>query len=72
MVGPCPLGPKEIAGLLVSPDKAYKLLTDHLITGEPLMSEPAQEKRFQVKPCIHINLIGLVGRLYLKHFLDVT
>ena len=23
-----------------------KLLTDHLITGEPLMSEPAQEKWF--------------------------
>ena len=26
----------------------------------------------QVQPPIHINLFGLVGWLYLKHFLDVT
>ena len=26
--------PKEIDGLLVPPDKAYMVLTDHLITGE--------------------------------------
>ena len=32
-MGPCPLGPKEIDGLLVPPGKAYTLLTDHLITG---------------------------------------
>ena len=31
--GPRPMGPKEIDGLLVPPDKAYTLLTDHLITG---------------------------------------
>ena len=31
--GPCPLGPKEIDGLLVPPGKASSLLTDHLITG---------------------------------------
>ena len=31
----------EIDGLLVSPGKASNHLTDHLITGEPLMSEPA-------------------------------
>ena len=27
------VGPKEIDGLLVSPGKAYTLLTDYLITG---------------------------------------
>ena len=42
-MGPCPLGPKEIDGLLLPPGKAYTLLTDsgkaytlltdHLITG---------------------------------------
>ena len=32
-MGPCPLGPKEIDGLLVPPGKAYTLLTDRLITG---------------------------------------
>ena len=36
--GPCPLGPKEIYGLIVTPDKAYTLFTDHLITGLPLRS----------------------------------
>ena len=30
--GPHPLGPKEIDGLLVPPDKVFTLLTDHLIT----------------------------------------
>ena len=58
--GPCPLGPKEIDGVLVHPDKAYML-----------KSEPAQEKWFQVKPPIHTSLISLVRWLYLKHFLDV-
>ena len=32
-VGPRPLGPEVIDGLLVPPGKAYTLLTDHLITG---------------------------------------
>ena len=32
----------EIDGLLVPPGKAY-LLTDQLITGSPLRSEPAKE-----------------------------
>ena len=45
-MGPCPLGPKEIDGLLVPPGKAYSLLTDHLITGKPLRFEPAQENWF--------------------------
>ena len=40
----CGLG--EIDGLLVSPGKASKVLTNHLITGRPLKSEPAQEKWF--------------------------
>ena len=30
-----PLGPKEIDGLHVLPGTTYKLLTDHLITGDP-------------------------------------
>ena len=33
MIGPRPLGPKEIDGLLVPRGKAHTLLTDHLITG---------------------------------------
>ena len=32
-MGPRPLGPKEIYGLLVFAGKAYTLLTDHLNTG---------------------------------------
>ena len=31
----CPLGPKEIDGLLVPPGKAYTLLTYHLIISSP-------------------------------------
>ena len=38
------LGPKEIDGLLVSSGEVFTLLTDHLITGQPLRSESAQEK----------------------------
>ena len=59
--------PKQLDGLLVPPGKAYMLLTDHLITGLPLRSEPAQNKWtvVQVEPSIHISLIGFVGWLYL-------
>ena len=32
-MGPCPLGRKEIDGLLVPPGDAYMLLTGHMITG---------------------------------------
>ena len=35
---------EKIDGLLVRLGKASNLLTEHLITGLPLMSEPAQEK----------------------------
>ena len=45
-MAPANLGLGEIGGLLVPPGKASNLLTDHLITGSPLMSEPAQEKWF--------------------------
>ena len=62
--GPRPWGPKEIDGLLVSPGKAFSLMTDHLITGYPLRSELAQEKWFQVKPSIPISLFGLVGWIF--------
>ena len=59
------LGAKEIDGLLVHPGKAYTLLTDHLITGEPLWSELAQNV-VQVIPSIRISIFGLVGWLYFK------
>ena len=38
------VGPKEIDGMIVRPVIAYTLLTDILITGKRLWSEPAQEK----------------------------
>ena len=43
---PAHWGLGEIDGLFVPPGKASKLLTDHLITGKPLKSEPAQKKWF--------------------------
>ena len=46
-VGPHSLGPKETDGLLVPPGKDYTILTDHLNTGKPLWSEPAQGKWFK-------------------------
>ena len=62
-MGPCTLGPKEIDGLLELPGKACRLLTDHLINGYQLRSEPAQEK--WLSQTIHtFRLIGLVGWLY--------
>ena len=48
-----PLGPKEIEWLLVPPGKAYRTLTDHLISSKPLWFELAQEKWFKSNhPCI--------------------
>ena len=69
-MGPRPVRPKYINGLLVQSGKAYMLPTDHLITGKPLRSEPAKKEWFQVKPS-NICVIGLVGWLYLKPFLEV-
>ena len=43
---PAHWGLGEIDGLLVPPGKASNPLTIHLITGQLLMSEPAQEKWF--------------------------
>ena len=42
---PAHWGLRKIDGLLVPPDKASNLLTDHL-TNWPLMDNPAQEKWF--------------------------
>ena len=42
-MGPCPLEPKEIDGLLVLLGKA-SLLTGHQITGKLVSSEPAPGK----------------------------
>ena len=47
ILGPRQNWPREIDGLLVPLGKAYRLLTDHLITGKPLRSEPPQKKWFK-------------------------
>ena len=60
---PAHWGLGEIDGLLVPPGKASKLLSDHLITGKSLKSEPAQESGL-VKTSIHMNRIGLLRWLY--------
>ena len=65
--GPHLSWPKEIDGLLVPPGKAYTQLTDHMIPGYPLRSEPVQEKWFQVKTSIHISLVGFFGWIYFKY-----
>ena len=49
----------------------HTLLTDHRIPGQPLRSEPDQEKCFKIKPSIRISRSGLLVWLYLKHCLDV-
>ena len=63
-MGTRPLGPTQIDGLLVPTTTA--LLTDHLIIGKPLWSEPAHNV-VQVIPPIRISIFGLVGWLYFKH-----
>ena len=62
-MGPRPLGPRKMDGLLVPPGKA----ADHLNTGEPLKSKPAQEKWFSQIQSNHpyTCLIGLPGWFYL-------
>ena len=53
-VGPHPVGPKEIDGLLVShAGKALMLLTARLITGKLLRSESAQEKTSGSSQTVH-------------------
>ena len=42
------------------------MLTGYLITGEPLVSELAQEKWFQIEPSAHISPFGFVGWLYFR------
>ena len=65
--GPRPFEPKEIDG---HPGKASSLLTDHLITGLPFRSEHAKEKGFKSNQP-RISLVGLVGMLYFKLFVNV-
>ena len=61
-LGPQPLAPGKIDGLLVPPGKAYQLLTDCLITGKPLIrTESAQKKWFISNHPIIIHLFGLLG-----------
>ena len=62
---PAHWGLREIDGLLVPPGKASNLLNDYLITGQPLLSEPAQEKWFSQTIHTYKSHIGLVGWLYL-------
>ena len=61
----------ETDGPLVPPGKASKLLTNHLITGKPLKSEPAQEKWFSqtihtYKPYWFAWVV-----IFIKHILSV-
>ena len=63
-MGHRPLWPRRNRGVLVSPGKASKLLTDHLITG---LSLP--RKSGLVKPSIHNALLAkLGGYIYEAHF----
>ena len=57
----------EIDGLLVPPGKASKLLADHLITGKPLKSEPAQGKWSSQAIYKHIFLSVCLG-VYIYRF----
>ena len=71
--GPRPPACKETDGLLVSPDKASTLLTDHLIThvlgNSSDLSLPRKSGSSQNHPYLQTILaIGLVGRLYLNTF----
>ena len=63
-MGSCPLGPKD--GLLVPPGKAYMLLTNHLITGQPLAQVSAcPENVAEVKPSIHGWVVILFEALFI-------
>ena len=65
-MGSCPLGPKD--GLLVPPGKAYMLLTNHLITGQPLAQVSAcPENVAEVKPSIHGWVVILFEALFGCH-----
>ena len=59
--------PKEIDGLLVSPGIACTLLSVHrLLVNRSALSLPRKNGSSQT-----LNLIRLVGWLYLKQFFDV-
>ena len=49
-LGPRPLGPKEIDGLLVPPGKAYTLLTNHL--SLPRKNGSSQTIHMYIKPFV--------------------
>ena len=70
-MGLCPLEPKEIDELHVPPGKAYKLLTDHLITAFPLRSELAQKKWFKSNHPYIEALDAYLGGYIFKHILGV-
>ena len=61
----------EIDGLLVPPGKASKLLTDHLITGKPFKSEPAQEKWFSQTIHTYKPYWFALVVIFMKHILSV-
>ena len=67
------MGLIEIDGLFKPPSKTSSLLTDHPITGKPLMPEPAQEIWF--KPNHPYDLYSywfgwvVIHYVYLKHIL---
>ena len=63
-------GPREIDGLRVPQGKAYKLLTDHLITVFPFRRSEYFKRRWfkSDRPYIYF---GLFGSIFFKHLLDV-
>ena len=63
---PAHLGSKGIDGLSVPPDKGDTLLVEHLITVQPLKSEPAQEDGSS--PSIRIQSLGV----YLGGYIEST
>ena len=69
--GPAHWGIGEIDEQLLPPGKASNLLTDRLITGEPLMSETTQEKWFSqtIHTCDPYWLSWVV--IFMKYILSV-
>ena len=60
-MGPHPLRLEEIDGLLVPPGNASMLLTNHLITGQPLKFEPTQGKWFKSNHSYIKALVAYLG-----------
>ena len=64
-MGPRPLGPRRNRWT------ASKLLTDHLIIGLPLKSEPVQEKWFSQTIHTYKPFLFAWVVIFMKHILNV-